>query len=324
MLASFAPFVLIAAAAAGIAYALLYPLLSGEKRAEQRRKALAPGPVSERTARNASTRSKRDQVAQSLKELEQKQKNAGKLTLEDKISQAGLKINRKTFYLYSLLSMIGTAFGAWYAVGHTFAIIPGVIVGALGIPNWYLGFRKKKRIKAFLNEFPNALDVITRGLRSGLPLNDCVRIIASEAAEPVRSEFKTMMDGQSLGIPLGDAIQDLYGRIPVAEANYFGIIITIQQKSGGNLAESLANMAKVVRERRKLKAKIQALSAEAKSSAAIIACMPLGVAGMVYVSTPAYIEKLWITQAGQFTLVGGVLWMVMGVLVMRKMINFDV
>ena len=324
MLASFAPFLLIAAAAAGIAYALLYPLLTGEKRAEQRRKALAPGPASERTARNASTRSKRDQVAQSLKELEQKQKNAGRVTLEGKISQAGMKIDRKTFYLYSLMSAIGTAFAAWYAVGHMFAIIPGVIVGAMGIPNWYLGFRKNKRIKAFLNEFPNALDVITRGLRSGLPLNDCVRIIASEAAEPVRSEFKLMMDGQSLGIPLGDAIQDLYARIPVPEANYFGIIITIQQKSGGNLAESLANMAKVVRERRKLKAKVRALSAEAKSSAGIIACMPVGVALMVYISTPAYIEKLWITQAGQFTLVGCVIWMLMGILVMRKMINFDV
>ncbi len=328
MLATFAPIVLIAAAAAGVAYALLYPLLSGEKRAQERRMALAPVMrANERSARVAAVgqpRSKRDQVAQSLKELEQREKARGKLTLEDKILQSGLKIDRKKFYVFSAISGAGLAVLATYVINHPFAAVPGLVVGGFGLPNWYLGFRKTRRVKAFLNEFPNALDVITRGLKSGLPLNDCVRIIASEAAEPVKSEFRSMMDAQAVGLSLGEAIEDLYRRIPVPEANYFGIIITIQQKSGGNLAESLANMAKVVRERRKLKGKVQSLSAEAKSSAGIIACMPVAVAGIVYVSTPAYIERLWQTQAGQFTLVGCAVWMLMGVLVMRKMINFDV
>jgi tight adherence protein B len=263
-------------------------------------------------------------VAQSLKEVEQREKARGKLTLEDKILQSGLKIDRKKFYIFSLISAVVTAFGAMAAINHPLAMIPGIVVGGLGLPNWYLGFRKKRRIKAFLHEFPNALDVITRGLKSGLPLNDCVRIIASEAAEPVKSEFRAMMDAQSLGISLGEAIQELYRRIPVAEANYFGIIISIQQKSGGNLAESLANMSKVVRERKKLKGKVQALSAEAKSSASIIASMPVAVALIVYFSTPGYISKLWTTQTGTFTLVGCGIWMLMGVLVMRKMINFEV
>jgi tight adherence protein B len=325
MLATYAPFLLIAAAAAGIAYALIYPILSGQARSENRRKALNLTAETQRPTRGESpVRNKRDQVAQSLKEVEQREKARGKLTLEEKFLQAGLKIDRKTFFLFSAMSAVGFAALALIVVGHAWSMIPGAIVGGLGFPNWFLGYRKNKRIKAFLLELPNALDVITRGLKSGLPLNDCVRMIAAEAAEPVRSEFRMMMDAQAVGLSLGQAIEDLYKRIPVAEANYFGIIITIQQKSGGNLAESLANMAKVVRERRKLRGKIQSLSAEAKTSAGIIAAMPVAVALLVYFSTPTYIEKLWITQAGQFTLVGCGIWMLMGVLIMRKMINFEV
>jgi tight adherence protein B len=325
MLSTYAPFLLIAAAAAGIAYALIYPLLSGQTRSENRRKALKLTAETQRPTRGESpVRNKRDQVAQSLKEVEQREKARGKLTLEEKFLQAGLKIDRKTFFLFSAMSAVGFAALALIVVGHAWSMIPGAIVGGLGFPNWFIGYRKNKRIKAFLLELPNALDVITRGLKSGLPLNDCVRMIAAEAAEPVRSEFRMMMDAQAVGLSLGQAIEDLYKRIPVAEANYFGIIITIQQKSGGNLAESLANMAKVVRERRKLRGKIQSLSAEAKTSAGIIAAMPVAVALLVYFSTPTYIEKLWTTQAGQFTLVGCAIWMLMGVLIMRKMINFEV
>jgi tight adherence protein B len=327
LISNFAPFLLIAAAAAGVAYALLYPILTGEARSESRRKALNLTAGTMRAPRGAASgpaRSKRDQVAQSLREVELREKARGKVTLDEKIKQSGLKIDRKTFYIASLIS--SGAFGAlaYSLIGYAWAIAPGLIVGGLGAPNWFLGFKKKRRIKRFLLELPNALDVITRGLKSGLPLNDCVRIIAAEAAEPVRSEFRAVMDAQAVGISLGDAIEEIYRRIPVPEANYLGIIISIQQKSGGNLAESLANMAKVVRERRKLAAKVQSLSAEAKTSAGIIAAMPVAVMMMVFISSPTYIEKLWTTQAGQFTLVGGVTWMLMGVLIMRKMINFDV
>ncbi len=326
MLATYAPVLLMAAAAAGIAYALIYPFLTGEKRSEARRKALQLTSDTMRPTRGSTgpVRSKRDQVAQSLKEVEDRQKARGKLTLQDKIEQAGLRIDRKSFYMLSAISACVFAAGALLMMKTPIALLPGLLVGGFGAPNWYLSYCKNKRIKKFLLEFPNALDVITRGLKSGLPLNDCVRIIASEAAEPVKTEFRMMMDAQSVGLPLGEAIEDLYRRIPVAEANYFGIIITIQQKSGGNLAESLANMSKVVRERRKLRNKVKALSAEATSSAAIIACMPLAVAGMIYYTTPAYMKLLFNTQTGQFTLVGCGIWMLMGVLIMRKMINFKV
>jgi tight adherence protein B len=144
-----------------------------------------------------------------------------------------------------------------------------------------------------------------------------------ESAEPVRTEFKAVMDAQAIGISLNEAIEDMYRRIPVPETSYFSIIIGIQQRSGGNLSESLANMSKVVRERRKLQGKIQALSAEAKASASIIGALPGTVMLLVYLSTPAYIEVLWKTQAGLFIIVGCLVWMLMGILIMRKMINFD-
>lgn len=326
MLANLAPFLLIAAAAAGLAYALLFPLLSGQARSENRRKALHLTAETMRPVRDAAApmRSKRDQVAQSLKEVELRNSANGKATLEERFLQAGLKTDRKTYFMFSALSGLVLASIAMVVIGTTWSALPGLIVGGLGLPSWYLNFLKARRIKKFLIELPNALDVITRGLKSGLPLNDCVRMIASEAAEPVKSEFRAMVEAQAVGLSLGEAIDDLYRRIPVAEANYLGIIIAIQQRSGGNLAESLGNMSKVVRERRKLRSKIQSLSAEAKTSAGIIAAMPVSVAGLVYMSTPSYIEKLWITQAGQFTLVGCAMWMLMGVLIMRKMINFEV
>ncbi len=322
MFETLAPALLIAAAVGGVAYALLFPLLSGQKQLETRQKLVARE-TAQLPKSGGQTRSKRDAVAQSLKELEQREKAKGKLTLEDRFAQAGLAINRRTFYIYSALAGLVCAVLAQAAIGSVFALPVGAVIGGLGMPNWYLNFRRKRRVAKFLIEFPNALDVIVRGLRSGLPLNDCVRIISNEAAEPVKTEFRMMMEAQAVGISLGDAIEDIYRRIPAPEANYFGIIVTIQQKTGGNLAESLANMSKVVRERRKLKGKVQALSAEAKSSAAIIAALPVAVAGIVWFSSPHYIERLWITQAGQFTLVGCAVWMLMGVLIMRKMINFD-
>jgi tight adherence protein B len=181
-----------------------------------------------------------------------------------------------------------------------------------------------RRLKKFGNEFPNAIDVIVRGIRAGLPLNDCLRIIATEAAEPVRTEFRLIVEGQALGLTLTDAATRLYERMPCAESNFFGIVLAIQQKTGGNLSETLGNLSKVIRERRKMRDKIEAVSMEAKASAWIIGSLPVVVTLLVYLTTPKYIELLWLTQAGQFALAASAVWMTIGVLVMRKMINFDI
>ena len=162
-----------------------------------------------------------------------------------------------------------------------------------------------------------------RGIKAGLPLLDSMRIISIEAPEPVRGEFRSIMETQAIGMPIGEACSKLYERIPIPEANFFGIVISIQQKAGGNLSEALGNLSRVLRERKKMKAKIQAMSMEAKASASIIACLPVAVMVLVYITSPQYIELLWTHPTGRFMLAGCAVWMFMGVMVMRKMINFD-
>ena len=162
-----------------------------------------------------------------------------------------------------------------------------------------------------------------RGIKSGLPLADSIRVIAAEGPEPVRTEFRSILETQAIGIPLGEACQKLYERVPLPEANFFGIVIAIQQKAGGNLSEALGNLSRVLRDRKKMKGKILAMSMEAKASAAIIGSLPPAVMGIVYLTSPSYISLLWTHPTGQLMLLGSAVWMTMGCLVMRRMINFD-
>jgi Flp pilus assembly protein TadB len=193
----------------------------------------------------------------------------------------------------------------------------------LGLPRWTLGYLKTRREKAFLTALPDAVDVIVRGIKAGLPLFESIRVVAADAPEPLRGEFLAIIETQAIGMPLGDACARLYDRMPVPEANFFGIVIAIQQKSGGNLSEALGNLSKVLRDRKRMAEKIQAMSMEAKASAAIIGSLPPIVMLLVYLSTPDYISLLWTHPTGQLMLVGCVLWMSMGIFVMKRMINFD-
>jgi Flp pilus assembly protein TadB len=193
----------------------------------------------------------------------------------------------------------------------------------LGLPRWTLSYLKTRREKAFLKALPDAVDVIVRGIKAGLPLFESIKVVAADAPEPLRGEFLAIIETQAIGMPLGDACVRLYERMPVPEANFFGIVIAIQQKSGGNLSEALGNLSKVLRDRKRMAEKIQAMSMEAKASAGIIGSLPPIVMLLVYLSTPEYISLLWTHPTGQLMLVGCVLWMSMGIFVMKRMINFD-
>ena len=162
-----------------------------------------------------------------------------------------------------------------------------------------------------------------RGVKSGLPLGDCFRIVASEAQEPVKTEFRSILELQTIGMPIAEAVDRLYQRLGLAEVNFFSIVIGIQSKSGGNLSEALGNLATVLRERQKMRGKIQAMSMEAKSSAWIIGSLPIIVGFLVYLVSPSYISMLWQETIGQIMLGMAAFWMTCGVLTMRKMINFD-
>ncbi len=128
-------------------------------------------------------------------------------------------------------------------------------------------FSKSAASRNFSTRFPDAVDVIVRGIKAGLPLLDSLKLIAADAEEPVRSEFRAIIETQTIGMPIGEACLKLYESIPVPEANFFGIVVSIQQRAGGNLSEALGNLSRVLRDRKKMKAKIQAMSQEAKASA---------------------------------------------------------
>jgi tight adherence protein B len=313
------------ACAGGLAYALIYPYLSGDARAEKRQAALINQARSGiDTQKGAATTNRRAQVAKNLKELEDRQKARVKVSLEDRIAQAGLDWDTRKFWIASVVIGLVSAAMLLAFSGSPIMAVAGLFIGFLGVPRWMLSYLKKKRLKRFVDEFPNAMDVIVRGVKSGLPLGDCLRIIAVEAAEPVKTEFRHIIESQALGLTLAEACERIYRRVPVQEANFFGIVISIQQKSGGNLSETLSNLSRVLRERKKMKGKIAAMSMEAKASAVIIAALPFVVAILVYLTSPAYIELLWTKNMGKLVMLAAGFWMFLGIMTMRKMINFDV
>jgi tight adherence protein B len=315
---------LAATALGGVAWVFIYPHLSGERHVEQRRDLVARSEPIRREGRSARPqKSRRDQVEESLKELEQRNKKSKKPSLSVRIAQAGLTWSKQRFFvtggilgLLLFIMPLGFGFGLLPALAFGFA-------GAAGLPFWILSFLKKRREAKFLEHFPDAVDVIVRGIKSGLPLLDCMKLISVEAQEPVRTEFRLILDIQSVGLPLGEACAKLYDRIPLPEANFFGIVITIQQKAGGNLSEALGNLSRVLRDRKKMKAKIQAMSMEAKASAGIIGVLPIAVMTLIYITSPDYISLLFKEQLGHMMLAACGLWMCVGVFVMRKMIQFD-
>jgi tight adherence protein B len=315
-------FFVVTVAIGGVAWVFLYPLLSGERNAERRRQGVARSePTTTRVSRGAQ-KSRREQVEDSLKELEVKN-NKSKPPLQTRIHQAGLNLTKQKFmmlaggfglFVFLLIFLVGA--GLLLALSFGFA-------SAFGLPLWALSFLKKRRENKFLNSFPDSVDVIVRGIKAGLPLLDSIKIIANEAPEPAKSEFQAIVQTQTIGMPLGEACAKLYERMPLPEANFFGIVISIQQKAGGNLSEALGNLSRVLRDRKKMKAKIQAMSMEAKASAVIIGSLPVCVGVLVWLTSPDYIELLWTTELGRVMIAGCVVWMSMGVFVMKKMINFD-
>ena len=308
----------------GLAWVFIYPLLSGEKKAEvaprldrrARTRRRAPGrqdpALAPRTGRGVAEGS-RGAPPEGKKVPLEHAPDAGRADLDD-------RRNSGSSPAFSAVVAFGVAFwiggGLLGGVGLAFA-------AGFGLPRWVLSYLKKRREKAFLKALPDAVDVIVRGIKAGLPLFESIKVVAADAPEPLKSEFLAIIETQAIGMPLGEACARLFERMPVPEANFFGIVIAIQQKSGGNLSEALGNLSKVLRDRKKMAEKIQAMSMEAKASAAIIGSLPPVVMALVYITTPDYISLLWTHPTGQFMLVGCAFWMSIGIMVMKKMINFD-
>ena len=316
-------FGLAAFAVGGVLWVFVYPILSGERKTEQRMASVArTEPVTVRTARTTQ-KSRRDTVESTLKEIEERHKKQKKMPLPVRIQQAGLSWSKRQFYIIS--GVIGAVLFVIVLFGGA-GLVPAIglaFAGAFGLPRWLLSYLKKRRENKFLDAFPDAVDVIVRGIKAGLPLLDSIKVITADSPEPVRSEFRAIVETQAIGMPLGEACAKLYDSMPLPEANFFGIVISIQQKAGGNLSEALGNLSKVLRDRKKMKAKIQAMSMEAKASAGIIGALPIAVMMLVYITSPQYISLLWTDPLGRLMLAASAIWMFMGTMVMKKMINFD-
>jgi tight adherence protein B len=315
-------FILVAVAIGGLAWVFILPILSGEKKAEKRRQTVvrAGSTLPARSVRNVQ-KPRREQIEATLKQVENRRNKS--TSLSGRIAQAGLSWSKQRFFLTGgLLGVLGVVAGFLMDAGLLPALGFGFAAGC-GLPLWLLKFLKKRREAKFLAAFPDAVDVIVRGVKAGLPILESMRVITQDAPDILKGEFRAILETHAVGIPLGEACAKLYERVPVAEANFFAIVIGIQQKAGGNLSEALGNLSRVLRDRKKMKAKIQAMSMEAKASAMIIGALPLAVMTLVYITSPQYIELLWTRQLGQFMMVGSAAWMSMGIFVMRKMINFD-
>jgi tight adherence protein B len=327
-------FIVLAGFSAGaVAYAFLFSRIDNEKQAGKRLQTIKTAETDRSVVKATRDRAaeavkRRKSLQDSLKQLDEKQKtndrNLKKPPLKVQIRQAGMQVSIERFYIYSAVCGIVLTALLFFLRAPLWALPGALLVGGLGLPRWFVSFRRTRRVKAFLEEFPNALDIIVRAVKSGLPLNDAIRLIANESPEPVRSEFRRIVDSQQLGMSVPDAAMRMSETMPCSEAGFFGIVIQIQSQAGGNLSEALGNLSRVLRDRKKMKAKVQALSMEAKASAVIIGALPFVVAFLVYLSSPNYIMPLFTTSVGNLILGCAGVWMSIGILVMRKMMNFEV
>jgi len=298
-----------------------FVFLGGDSLAKRRQTALQSASVKNRDS-NADKNARKKQIADSLKDLEKKN-GRKRVDIQTKLQQAGLTTTARQFYLMSLALGIGLGLLTYLKTGSYIIAPMAGLIGLIGLPNFIVGRLRKRRIKKFVEIFPNAMDIIVRGIKAGLPLGDCLRVIAGETQEPVKSEFRMIVETQQLGVPIAEAVERLPQRVPIPEANFFAIVIAIQAKAGGNLSEALGNLSRVLRERKKMRGKIGAMAMEAKASAVIIGIVPFMVTFLLYLSAPTYISLLWTTSHGKVITAIALAWMSIGMAMMKKMIAFD-
>ena len=324
-LVAFGAAMLAALAVGALAYAFLYPYVSSERESETRVRNVV-NPKRDTLTPLEQAASRRKSVADTLQDMEDRQKAAARISLRLRLERAGLDITPRTFWLSSVVcgAVLGCMVMVWLPPSATrlFLTVVVALIGVFGIPRWFVNKKMLRLQMKFTAEFPNAIDIVVRGMKSGLPLNECLAVIARESEEPLASEFRDVIEQQRVGVSLGEALEKLTQRMPLPEVKFLAIVVAIQQQAGGNLSEALSNLSTVLRDRFRLKMKVQALSAEAKASAMVLAALPPMVTFMLYLSATDYISILFNTRTGDFVLLFCGVWMPMGVLVMRKMINF--
>lgn len=228
-------------------------------------------------------------------------------------------------YGIATLSFLGSTFVALWSLGLPvmLAVLLAVVVG-LGLPHFVVGFVIKRRVNSFTAKFPDAIELLVRGLRSGLPITETMGVVASEVPGPVGEEFRAVADKMKIGRSMDVALQETADRLNTPEFQFFVITIAIQRETGGNLAETLQNLATVLRQRAQMKLKIKAMSSESKASALIIGVLPFMVFVMIWFINGGYMQQFFIDNRLMAAGGGGLVWMTIGALIMRKMISFEI
>ncbi len=203
------------------------------------------------------------------------------------------------------------------------ALFAGLLIGA-GLPHMVINFLINKRVKDFTANFPDAIELLVRGLKSGLPVGETLNVVAKEIPGPVGIEFKMVTEKIKIGKTMEDALQETADRLGTAEFQFFVITLAIQRETGGNLAETLANLADVLRKRSQMKLKIRAMSSESKASAYIVGSLPFFVFGMVWTVNQKYLEGFFYEPRLIIAGIIGAVWMSIGVFIMAKMVSFEI
>lgn len=317
ILAAFLVFVAVAS------LTLLFDTKTSDPRAMKRLNEMQRRGANKRLDLDAENVKRRQTNQEALKALAEEDKKSRKrrISIKGQLGQAGLKLGEAGYWIGALGLGLVFAFIGFLLQGMIGAGV-GAFIGAFGLPRWILGFLVNRRQKKFLNQFADGIDMIVRGVKSGLPLNQCLRMIAAEGQEPLKSEFQALVDGQAMGVPFESNLQRMYERMPLPEVNFFNIVLLIQQKTGGNLSETLFNLSTVLRSRKMLKEKVKALSSEARASAMIIGSLPFIVMGLVYMVRPDYMTLLFVTTPGNIILLCAGVMMSLGIFIMNKMVNF--
>jgi tight adherence protein B len=228
-------------------------------------------------------------------------------------------------YMYSTLGLTGVLFLLILLKSGSLglALGIGVVIGA-GFPHMAVNFHIKRRLNKFITRFPDALELLTRGLRSGLPISETMNVVSSELPGPVGEEFKLINDRIRMGRTMDDSLQETANRLNMAEFSFFCITLAIQRETGGNLAETLANLADVLRKRAQMKLKINAMSSESKASAYIIGSLPFIVFFLLYSINPIYMGHFFTDERLIIAGIGAFIWLSLGAFIMKKMINFEI
>jgi len=322
ILIAFLGFVMIA----GVGWVLVGSGDSRDKAVKRAQSFTAPAEAKRARAKpapGATQEARRKQIVGQLKEAERRERKA-RVTISATLRQAGLSIDERTFWILNVIVGL-VVLGVMMMLGQKIWIAGGLgFAAGLGLPRWVVGFLAARRAKKFTSDFANAVDVIVRGIKSGLPVHDCFKIIGKEFSAPLGPEFQRLVENIGMGLTVEQAMEKMYERMPTPELRFFTIVLSIQSKTGGNLAEALENLSQVLRSRKLMREKIKAMSSEATASAGIIGSLPIVVMLIVLVTTPSYMMLMFTDDRGHLMLMGSGFWMACGIFVMKRMISFKI